>query len=158
METVIRGAAIYGILLIVMRLSGRRTLAQMTPFDLVLLLIVAETTQQAMLTDDYSLTNALVLIVTLFTLDIVLSQIKRRSERAQLILEGTATVLISHGQCDEYALRRARVELEEVLESAREQGIERLDQIKFAILEVGGTVSIIPESAKPTDRDAEKQL
>ena len=150
METVIRGAAVYGILLIVMRLTGRRTLAQMTPFDLVLLLIVAETTQQAMLTDDYSLTNAVVLIVTLFTLDIILSHIKQRSGRIQLVLEGTPTVLLSHGQPDRHALQRARVDLDEVLESAREQGLERLDQIKFAILEVGGAISIIPETSQPT--------
>ena len=145
METVIRGAAIYLILLVIMRLSGRRTLAQMTPFDLVLLLIVAETTQQAMLKDDYSLVNALVLIVTLFALDILLSYLKRRSGGLQLVLEGTPTVLVSHGKPDQHALARSRVDLEEVLESAREQGLERLDQIKFAILEVGGTVSIIPE-------------
>ncbi len=152
METVIRGAAIYGILLLVMRLSGRRTLAQMTPFDLVLLLIVAETTQQAMLTDDYSLVNALVLIVTLFTLDIALSYLKRSSVRVQLVLEGTPTVLVSHGKPDEFALRRARVDLEEVLEFAREQGLERLEQIKFAILEVGGKVSIVPEDRPPRQR------
>jgi hypothetical protein len=65
--------------------------------------------------------------------------------RLQLALEGTPTVLVSHGKPDRHALQRARVDLEDVLESAREQGLERLDQIKFAILEVGGTISIVPQ-------------
>lgn len=77
MESVVRGAAIYVVMLIVIRLSGRRTLAQMRPFDLVLILIVSETTQQALLGEDFSVINALVLILTLFTLDIALSYIKR---------------------------------------------------------------------------------
>src|SRR3546814_5662672 len=81
MDSVLRGAAVYAILLVILRLSGRRTTAQMTPFDLVLLLIVAETTQQALLGDDFSITNAAILIVTLFTIDIALSYVKQwRSE------------------------------------------------------------------------------
>ena len=64
MESVLRGIAIYITLLVILRLSGRRTLSQMTPFDVVLLLIVAETTQQALLGDDFSLANAIVLILT----------------------------------------------------------------------------------------------
>ncbi|HEX7036288.1 MAG TPA: YetF domain-containing protein [Pseudomonadales bacterium] len=145
METVIRGIAVYAFLLVVMRLSGRRTLAQVTPFDFVVLLIVAETTQQALLADDYSLVNCFVLVLTLFVADIVLSYVKEWSPRTALVLDGTATVLVSRGRPDEKALRGARVDLNDVLESARAQhGLERLDQIKFAVLEVGGNISIVP--------------
>ena len=145
MDTVIRGAAVYAILLIIIRLSGRRTLAQMTPFDFVLLLIVAETTQQALLGDDFSIVNAVVLIVTLFTIDIVLSYIQGRWPRAGLVLDGTNTVLISDGTVDGHAMKRSRVDLEDILSAAREQhGLENLDQIKSAILEVSGGISIIP--------------
>lgn len=145
MESVIRGAAIYAVLLIIVRLSGRRSLAQMTPFDLVLVLIVAETTQQALLGDDFSIVNSLVLIVTLFAIDIGLSYVKQMSPRAERILDGVATVLISRGKPDERAIRRARIDLDEVMDAAREQhGLERLEQIKFAVLEVGGNISIIP--------------
>ena len=77
MESVIRGVAIYLVLLVIIRLSGRRTMAQATPFDFVLLLIVAETTQQALLGDDFSITNAIVLIVTLFLMDIGFSYLTR---------------------------------------------------------------------------------
>jgi len=145
MDSVLRGAAVYFILLIVLRLSGRRTTAQMTPFDLVLLLIVAETTQQALLGDDFSITNAAVLIVTLFTIDIVLAHVKQWLPKVGLLIDGTPTVLVCDGKPDERALARSRISLEDVLAAAREQqGLERLDQIKFAILEAGSGISVIP--------------
>lgn len=146
METVIRGAAIYFILLIALRLSGRRTVAQMTPFDLVLLLIIAETTQQALLGDDFSIINAALLIIVLFSLDIGLSYIKQWAPRVARIIDGTPTVLISDGKPDLRAFARARVSLDDVLTTARvEQGLEQLTQIKSAILEADGAVSIIPK-------------
>lgn len=145
METVIRGITIYLILLIVIRLSGRRTLAQITSFDFVLLLIIAETTQQALLGDDFSLVNAVILILTLFVTDIVFSYLKEWSPRVETLVDGTPTVLISLGEPDWHALKRTRVNLNDVLAAAREQhGLERLDQIKFAVLEVGGNISIVP--------------
>jgi len=145
METVIRGIAVYVFLLVVMRLSGRRTLAQMTPFDFVVLLIVAETTQQALLADDYSLVNCFILILTLFVVDIVLSYVKEWSPSASVLLDGAPIVLVSRGEPDEAALRGARVDVNDILEAARSQhGLERLDQVKFAVLEVGGNISIVP--------------
>lgn len=88
MDAVIRGLAIYFTLLVIIRLSGRRTLAQMTPFDLVIVLVISETTQQAMLGDDFSITNATILILTLFTTDIALSYLKRWSPRATHAIDG----------------------------------------------------------------------
>src|SRR3546814_11198411 len=88
MDSVLRGAAVYAILLVILRLSGRRTTAQMTPFDLVLLLIVAETTQQALLGDDFSITNAAILIVTLFTIDIALPYVTQWLPRIGLLIDG----------------------------------------------------------------------
>jgi len=146
MDSVARGFAIYFILLIVMRLSGRRTVAQMTPFDFVLLLIIAETTQQALLGDDFSIMNATVLILTLFSLDIVLSYVKQWSPGARLLLDGTPTVLIADGEIDARAIKRARIDMEDILAAAREQqGLSRLDQIKFAVLEADGGISILPQ-------------
>lgn len=145
MESVLRGVAVYVILLVIMRLSGRRTLSQMTAFDLVLLLIIAETTQQALLGDDFSIANAVLLILTLFAADILLSYVKQWMPAAERWIDGVPTVLISRGEPDRRAMKRARIALEEILDAAREQhGLERLEQIKFAVLEVGGHVSIIP--------------
>lgn len=146
MESVVRGAAIYVILLIIFRVSGRRTTAQMTPFDLVLLLIIAETTQQALLGDDFSITNSAILIITLFTIDIVLSHIKQRFPRAGRAIDGAPTILVHDGRPDFRALDRSRISIEDVLTAAREQqGLQRLDQIKFAILEVSSGISVIPK-------------
>lgn len=147
MESVLRGITIYILLLVITRFSGRRTMGQMTAFEFVLLLIVAETTQQALLGDDFSITNSFVLIVTLFAADIVLSYLKDWLPRVAVWVDGQPSVLISDGTVDTHALRRARVSIEEVLEAAREtQGLERLDQIKSAVLEASGHISIIPRS------------
>ncbi|WP_026615673.1 DUF421 domain-containing protein [Ensifer aridi] len=145
MESVARGIAVYFVLLIVLRLSGRRTVGQMTPFDFVLLLIIAETTQQALLGDDFSIVNATLLILTLFSVDIVLSYFKQWSPKVALLLDGTPTVLIADGEIDDQALRRARVSIDDILVAAREQqGLARLEEIKFAVLEADGGISIIP--------------
>ncbi|ABR63551.1 DUF421 domain-containing protein [Sinorhizobium medicae] len=145
MESVARGITIYFILLVALRLSGRRTVAQMTTFDFVLLLIIAETTQQALLGDDFSIVNAALLILTLFGVDIVLSYLKQWSPKIALVLDGTPTVLIANGNVDDRALKRARINIDDILVAAREQqGLARLDQIKFAVLEADGGISIIP--------------
>lgn len=146
MESVVRGFAIYFVLLVVMRLSGRRTMAQMTPFDFVLLLIVAETTQQALLGQDFSLTNSVVLIVTLFGIDIVLSYVKRRLRVLDELIEGRPTLLVVRGEVDDEVLRRARVDVDDILTAAREkQGLENLSQVKYAVLETNGGISIVPD-------------
>lgn len=149
MDTVIRGLAVYLVLMIVSRLSGRRTLAQATPFDFVLLLIIAETTQQALLGDDFSIVNAFLLIVTLFSADVALTFAKGQSARLALWLDGAPTVLISNGQVDAEAFRRARVSVSDVLEAAREQqGIASMERIEAAVLETSGGISIIPKSGE----------
>ena len=146
MNSVIRGISIYVVLLIATRLSGRRTLAQMTPFDLVLLLIIAETTQQALLGDDFSISNAVILILTLFVTDVLLAWLKGWSPRMESLLDGNSTVLISQGRIDHEALERARVSIDDILQTAREQhGLKALADIDAAVLEVSGGISIIPK-------------
>jgi uncharacterized membrane protein YcaP (DUF421 family) len=116
-------------------------MSEMSAFDFVLLLIVAETTQQALLGDDFSVTNSMILIVTLFAVDVLFSIIKGWSPSVQRLLDGSPTVLISNGELDLRALGRPRVSLDEVLEAAREkQGLQQLDQIRFAVLEAKGTM------------------
>jgi uncharacterized membrane protein YcaP (DUF421 family) len=145
MESVLRAAVIYAALLIVFRIAGRRTLSEMTSFDFVLLLIIGEATQQALLGEDFSLTNALLVIITLLSLDVAMSLWKQHSETANRIIEGVPTILVDHGRPLRALMDKARVREEEILEAARRlQGIERMDQIKYAVLEVSGGISIIP--------------
>ncbi|WP_454849976.1 DUF421 domain-containing protein [Rhizobium binxianense] len=144
MESVLRGLAIYFALLLIIRLSGRRTLAQMTPFDLVIILVISETTQQAMLANDFSITNAILLILTLFLTDILLSYLKKWSPLAGRVIDGAPVILVANGVVDREALRGCRLQVDDVLEAARaQQGIEEMREIRFAILEVSGAISII---------------
>ncbi|MBU9697792.1 DUF421 domain-containing protein [Rhodobacteraceae bacterium HSP-20] len=146
MDSVFRAVAVYLVLLVVTRLSGRRTMAEVTAFDFLLLLIIAETTDQALLGDDFSVTNGLIVIVTLAAVDVGLSYVKSWSPRLALVIDGAPSVLVSDGVVDWATLRRARVDIGDVLESARDKhGLKRLDQIDCAVLEVGGGISIIPK-------------
>jgi uncharacterized membrane protein YcaP (DUF421 family) len=146
MDSVLRGVAIYFILLVILRVSGRRTLGQMTTFDFVLLLIIAETTQQALLGEDFSLTNAGLLIVTLIAIDIALSLLRERWPRLNGLIEGLPLILVEDGRPIKERVDQSRVGEEDILAAAREsQGIERMEQIKYAVLERNGGISIIPK-------------
>ena len=141
----IRGVVIYFFLLLVFRISGKRTLSQTTPFEFVLLLIIGEATQQAMLGDDFSLTNAIVLIATLTGLDQLLSRLREKSVRFEDLMEGVPLILVDDGKPLEARMKKARVDKEDVLEAARKiHGLERMEQIKYAVLEKTGEISIIP--------------
>ena len=145
MESVLRAAAIYIALLVLFRIAGRRTLSEMTSFDFLLLLIIGDSTQQALLGEDFSLTNALIVIITLLAIDVAMSLWKQYSAAANRVLEGVPTILVDHGRPLKALMDKARVREEEILEAARRlQGLERMDQIKYAVLEVSGGISIIP--------------
>lgn len=145
METVLRGAAIYVVLLLVFRIAGKRTLSQATTFDFVLLLIIGEATQQALLTDDYSVTNAVLIIVTIVGIDIGLALLKQRLPRVERLIDGLPLVIVEDGRPLKERMARARVDEEDILTAAREtHGVARMDQIAYAVLERSGGISIIP--------------
>lgn len=148
MDAVLRAAAIYLALLALFKIAGRRTLADISNFDLLLLLIIGEATQQALLGDDFSLTNALIVIVTLIVIDVGLSFVKLRFARIDTLIEGTSTLIVEDGRPLKKRLREARLREEDILLAARQsQGLERMNQIKYAILERNGKISIIPYSS-----------
>ena len=145
MDAVLRATAMYLLLLTVFRVSGRRMLAELTTFDFVLLLIIGEATQQALLGEDFSFINAMLVIVTLVTLEIGLSLLKGWAPFLGKLLDGTPMIVVDHGRPLRERMRKARIDEEDILEAARRlQGIERLDQIKYAVLEVSGGISVIP--------------
>jgi uncharacterized membrane protein YcaP (DUF421 family) len=144
-EPVIRALAIYALLMIVFRIAGKRTLAQITTFDFILLLIVSEATQNALIGNNYSLTNAALVIVTLVGTEISLSVLKDKWPRLDKWIEGLPLVIVDHGQPIKEHMDKARVDESDILTAARElQGLERMDQIKYAVLERNGAISIIP--------------
>jgi uncharacterized membrane protein YcaP (DUF421 family) len=145
MESVLRGLAVYVFLLIIFRISGKRSLAESSSFDLVLLLIISETTQQAMVGHNHSMTNAMLLIVTLVGADILLSVIKQRFRPVDKWLDSLPVIVVKDGRLLTERTEPERVDEQDILEAARLQhGIESLSQIKYAVLERGGRVSIVP--------------
>jgi uncharacterized membrane protein YcaP (DUF421 family) len=145
MDPVVRSIAIYVALLVFLRLAGRRTLMQMTSFDFVLLLIIGEATQNALLQNDSSVTNSLLVILTLISLDIAFSYVKQRVPIIERWLDGLPMIIVRDGRPLTDLMMKARVSEVDILSAAREsQGLERMEQIKYAVLETTGSISIIP--------------
>lgn len=146
MDAILRGLVVYVFLLVLFRIAGRRMLAQMTNFDFVLLLIVSEATQNAMIGNDYSLTNGILVILTLVGVDVGLSLIKERFPKIERYLDGLPVVIVDEGRPLKDRMDKARVDEQDILSSAREKhGLERMEQIKYAVLETNGGISIIPK-------------
>ena len=146
MDTILRSMAMYVLIVVTLRITGKRSLNQITTFDFVLLLILSESTQQVLVGNDYSFTNAGLAILTLVFLDLIMTILKDRSPKLDLILGGTPLVVVANGQPVLETMRKERVDISDILEEARrQQGLERLDQIKWAVLERGGAISIIPQ-------------
>lgn len=149
MDTVLRAAATYLFVCLLFRLAGKRSLAEMTTFDFVLLLIISETTQAALLDRNHSLTNSFLLILTLVGLDVGLSLWKQRWQPVERIFDGAPLVILADGQPLQDRMDKERVDAEDILAAARHlRGLERLDQIKFAVLERNGGITVIPKNAQ----------
>jgi uncharacterized membrane protein YcaP (DUF421 family) len=146
MESVIKSVVVYLVLWLIIRSSGRRTLGQLTVFDFILFLMVGGLAQRALTAQDYSLTHAFLIIATFVIMDIAVSFLERDAPSIGRILKGVPTVVVENGHVLSARLRRARLTEEEILEAARRNyGLERMDEIKFAIFEASGQISIIPE-------------
>jgi len=131
---------------LIFRISGKRTLAEATNFDLIILLIISETTQQAMVDDDHSMMNGFLLIMTLVGISIGLSLLKQRFPALDKWLEGGPLVIVDNGRVYKDRMTKVRVSEDDVLEAGRSlHGLERMDQIKRAVVERGGSISVIPK-------------
>ncbi len=149
MDAVTRAAAVYLFLVLILRIAGKRTLHQVTTFDIVLLLVISEATQQALLGEDFSITAAFLVITTLVGIDIVMSFLGNRWRIVDHIVDSRPELIVDHGTVLKDRLHRHRMEESEILEAARElQGLERVADIKFAVLERSGHITIIPEDSR----------
>jgi uncharacterized membrane protein YcaP (DUF421 family) len=145
MDTVLRSVVVYLFVLVVFRISGKRSLSQITTFDFLLLLIISEATQQAILGNDFSIINAWVAIASLVALDILFSWIEGRSPAFSRVIGSLPVVVVEHGRLLEDHAKREGITLPEILAAGREKhGLERLEQFKYAILERHGGISVIP--------------
>jgi uncharacterized membrane protein YcaP (DUF421 family) len=148
MESILRGAATYLFVWLIFRLAGKRTLAQITTFDAVLLLIISETTQAALTDDDNSFTNSILLILTMLGIDVALSHVKQRFPAFDKVMDGVPLVILDQDGLKRQYMEKERVNKDDVLHAARElQGIGTLDEIQFAVLEQTGDITIVPKQA-----------
>jgi uncharacterized membrane protein YcaP (DUF421 family) len=149
MDAVLRATVVYFFLLLVFRIAGRRMLSEMTTFDFVLVLIVAEATQQGLLGNDFSVTNAFLVIITLFGIELALTALKQRWARLEKWIDGVPSVIIEDGRPLKDRMEKARIDERDILAAARAgYGLERMDQIKYAVLERNGSISIIPKQSR----------
>ena len=145
MNPVVRGLAVYLFVYVIFRILGKRSLSEITTFDFVLLLIISEATTDALIGEDYSLMGCFIMVCTLVGLDYLFSVFKSKSKWFEVASEGAPLVLVDHGKPLIKRMKKSRVDEEDVLEAAREMhGLERMSQIKYAVLERDGKISIIP--------------
>ena len=146
MNPVYRAALMFAILWMVFRVGGRRTLAEITTFDFILLLIIGDAAQNALIGDDFSITTAALVVVTLLLLDLGMDWIGSRSRPLRRIVDSVPVIVVDNGKVLADEMRAEGVELDQVLEAARERhGLQRLDEIKYAIVERHGGISIVPK-------------
>jgi uncharacterized membrane protein YcaP (DUF421 family) len=151
MDAVIRPLFLYFFLLFVFSIAGKRSMAEMDTFDMVTLLIISEASQNALVGQNLSVTYALLVIITLVACTVFMAWWKARSPRLEQVLQGGPVIIVENGRLLRDRMKRAYVDEQDILSSARKEQIERLDQIKFAILETSGQISIIPKSG-PVER------
>lgn len=154
-QIVVRTLAVYGFLLVGLRIAGKREIGQMTPFDLVVILVIANAVQNAMVGPDTSLSGGLLAAATLIAVNQLVSYAGFSSRLFERTLLGSPTLLVSDGHLIDANLRRERVNADEVFMAMREHGVGDLTQVKIAVLETDGTISIVPHDA-PTVRTKRK--
>jgi len=144
MSLVLRAAFVYFFLLVLVRIAGRRTLADATPFDLILLLVLGETVNNALIrSDDHSLTSAAIVACTFVALEVGLALWRANSTRCEKILDGTPLVVVERGKILLDRIRRARVTESDILAAARQQGRRSLNEVDFVVLEANGKLSVV---------------
>jgi uncharacterized membrane protein YcaP (DUF421 family) len=143
LQIVLRTGVIYLLVLIGVRLSGKREVGQMTPFDLTLLLLLSNSVQNAMTGPDTSLLGGAVAACTLLVLNYGVAAVSGSNRRLRRLIEGQPTLLIHDGKIIEPHMARERVSMDELHRALREHGINSCDQVALAVLEVDGSISCL---------------
>ena len=145
MDLVFRAIVLFGGVYILLRVVGRRELAQMEPIDFILLIVLGDAIQQGLTQDDYSVTGAFIVIFTIAAIQVAVGYVTFRSARFRSVVEGEPVILIENGRVLDKNLRRARIAVEELAEEARLSQVASLHEVAWAVLETSGKISIIPK-------------
>jgi len=143
MDIVLRAAVAYAFITFLLRVIGRRELSTLAPSDLVLLVVMGDLIQNGVTQSDQSVTGVFLALSTFALLTVAMSVVTYKSRRAQTLVEGAPLILVQDGKPVEENLRSERLNIDDIAEEARGQGIEHLDQVKWCVLETSGTMSFI---------------
>lgn len=154
LEIVLRTAVVYAVVLIGIRLAGKREVGQMTPFDLVLLLLIANAVQNAMTGPDTSVVGGIVAAVTLLLLNAAVNRLVWKNRKVRKAIEGSPTILVRHGSMVEKNLEKEKVTADSLMQALREHGIATISDVSIAVLEIDGSISVlkndeVPSTAQP---------
>lgn len=141
-ELMLRGVVVYAVLLALLRITGRRQMSQMSAFDLVLLLILSNAVQNSMNAGDNSLVGGLILAATLVILNVAVGWAVFKSRRVETLVEGRPEVIVHNGRIYTDVLKRELVTLEDVHAAVRKAGCGSIDQVRYAILESNGEITV----------------
>lgn len=147
MNVILRAAAAYWILLIAVRLIGRRTTSQLAPFDLIVLFLFAGATITAVLGEDHSMTAAFTAVATIGLMNVAVSWGKSRSDRFGRWIDGTPVPIYENGRWHENRMRRLRIERSDVMAAARARGLRTLAEIRYAVVERGGSITVVAQES-----------
>jgi uncharacterized membrane protein YcaP (DUF421 family) len=151
---VLRAVAVYLLVMVLVRLSGKRAVGQFTPFDLVLLILIGNAVQNGLNGGDNSVTGAVILAGTLILLNFGVAFVTARSQRAERIVEGVPMVLARDGVVFEEVLRRELVSLDDFHEALRMNNLADPDDVALALLETNGSISVVPKESGGSERAA----
>jgi uncharacterized membrane protein YcaP (DUF421 family) len=146
MDLVLRATVIFFFIFLVTRVAGKRELSTMEPFDLILLVVLGDLVQQGVTQSDYSVTGAIVVITTMTLLTVGLSYVNFRVRRLRGVLEGEPVVLVENGAQIERNMRRERITTEDLEAAGRQQQVTSIADMRWAVLETSGRISVIPAS------------
>lgn len=146
-EFVLRALLVYGFLLVALRLTGKRQVGQLAPFDLVLLLVLSNAVQNSMNAGDNTVMAGFILVATLLAVNATMGWLTWRNKRAEILIEGRPQILVHNGVMDEVILTSERITQHELMAAVRQAGLSDLADVRVAILENNGRINVI---AKPT--------
>lgn len=143
MDIVIRAAVAYVFIIFILRVMGRRELSSLGPSDLVLVVVLGDLVQNGVTQADQSVTGMMIAISTFALLTVAMSVLTFKSKRAQTFVEGQPLILVQDGMPVEKNLRAERLRVDDIADEARGQGIEKIDDIKWCLLETNGSMSFV---------------
>ncbi len=143
-ELVVRAVVVYAFLIVLLRITGKRQVGQLAPFDLVLLLVLSNAVQNSMNAGDNSLTGGLVSAATLVGINFLVGYFTYRSKKLEALVEGRPEVLVHNGKVFEQVMARLQLTHHELMASIRQNGCACIDDVHLAVIENNGSISVVP--------------